>query len=287
MKTPQEDYLERLDIALGTVPASQKLILFEKVRTQLESNPVKDLKEPEVVALRFMKQHGLLKHIKKSNFFIRWFFILFASFMFFLLSFGGIVTYLYQTQPTMVFDDENKQLNFFGGLFEIPLNMQWQYFNSDSPEGQNIYNGVEHIDLNNFKTLSILFINSDLKIETHSKNIIKWSCELSEEGSFNSLKLKNNSLNLSAYNGSECEIVIPENLSLIIKGENARVSIKDLLAPLSLQISNAAIKFQPHKLGFYQYQLEVKDGQIDTFNSKRGQNAHLIQMKIQNGSIKK
>lgn len=300
MNTPIDDYLERLDIILGTSPTSLKLKLIDDVKDQIQklvsANPGKTedqcislLDEPEIIALSFMKKNNLLEHRPRQNSFLKWMAIFSMSAFGFVVLICLIVFYIYQTQPMINFNEEKNKLEFFGGIFDINTGSKWQVNQSFSGDDTNTVRGQRNFS--ELQKFYILFINAELNISTHKSSNIIWNCELPNDSQSQSdlpfiEENKTLTLELSGFEGSNCNLIIPETLELIISGTNARIKIINHRAPLQLNLANGVVTYAPHLSGEYKYDLHVNNGQFDTFQSSESQNALLIKIHLQNGTIK-
>jgi len=83
------------------------------------------------------------------------------------------------------------------------------------------------------------------------------------------------------------DISIPSNLKLTVDGKEGKVIFTDPEYDIYLEMENGSVTFNENPEVDYNYDLKVKNGSIDSFNSVESPESFEIKIFLESGSINK
>ena len=133
----------------------------------------------------------------------------------------------------------------------------------------------------------IQFNTAHLNLNTNSTSELIMDCTINSTPPQNIIKEKQNdiSINLKEIQSSTCELSIPRDKKITMEGDNAQINIHAPIFDIFIESENSNVNFFPAPEESYKYNLEVKNGFVDSFNNSDSDYAFEININIQNGSI--
>ena len=128
-----------------------------------------------------------------------------------------------------------------------------------------------------------------LNLSTSTEQNFEWTCETLGQLQQQPYEKQGNRIlfDLSGDKKSKCNLKLPQGVPVKISATNLRLQSEKLASPLDVLASNGQINLDPDDQYTFRYQLQVKEGEIDTFDQPKGQKAdYLIKIELINGFIK-
>ena len=295
-----ETYLSRLAAALGPIAMSEKAEIITEIKGHIIETMERDgldlssvlvsIGEPETVANRYLLERGLRPVPAPKAPLLKWLVIGFLG------TFGiaalFVIVVAWRFTPLLEVNEETGRVALLGGLIDIndasgSFKFGNQSFKISGDEHE--YNGTELIS-KSVKELAILFANGKFEVKTSKTDSFSWSCKLVATSGVQGLgALEQNGkmmLDMSGYPAADCELWIPKDIKLSLKGANGKVRVDHPNFPVDIDVVNGKIDFQPDAAQNYRYNISVQNGKQDEFQSSAAEKAHEIKIAVVNGVIK-
>lgn len=235
-------------------------------------------------------EHGHLPYIHKEKVSI-FRFLMKMSAVFFGIFLLFITFLIWKFTPVIKVDEPNQRVIILGGLIDI-----------DAKAGKfkigNDYHFEDASYTNEFQTSLSLDSEIDeiifdiksgkVEIKTTDKEQLTVDCKLEAPPMLDSIKKSRDEIvfNFGKIAGS-CTLLVPTNRKLSVRSDAASISLiePEFNSYIELQNGNVSILESPETS--YQYDLSIKEGIKDDFNSSVDQDAYEINIKVTNGNILK
>jgi hypothetical protein len=284
-KTDQqlEQYLTRLDRALGQIAVSDRADIITEIRSHAldaqDREPSKSMNdilsslgEPESVANRYLMERGLKAGKPAKTPMVKWLTIGFLG-TFAIVTFA-VVLILYKFTPLVKVDENKGTVQILGGLIDI----------SDDEIRAEKVSATKDIDLKIIKKIKIRFSNGKMSLKQNTGSQLKWGCKATAQDAFP--VLSNDAVTFNLIN-AKCEISYPRGLELDLEGVNGKLELNELTSNVNVDLKNGNVSFSPDAHTAYRYDLDVDQGRVDDFESSKSDKAVQIKIKLGNGRIAK
>ena len=300
--TKLEQYLSRLDKALGQIPVSDRADIITEMKSHIldaqerESQQSIDqildsLGEPESVANRYLLERGLKPGKPSKTPILKWLTIGFLGT--FAISALLIVALAWKFSPLIKVDEEAGQVIILGGLIEVNEKEGKVKVGSTHLKNNGSFSfgatteGKKTIDQKQIKQLKILFNNAKIELKTSLDNTLQWSCKYGGQKQAYIQEDKTLiTINLSDTLGANCEIAVPAKLYTALDGANGKVELFMPVFPVDVKLSNGKIDITKDKNTKYKFDTKLTNGKIDgDLKSDENKDAYKINLQMVNGSI--
>lgn len=297
-----ESYLLRLERALIPLSSSEraKIVLenhthiseaLNKYPDKTTQELLEDLGSPEKVANHYLMDKGLKTYKPKKNSFLKFF--LYSSGTFLLL-FVGIITFVvWKFTPIYKYDEENKRVIILGGLVDLNQKSgEYKILNEYKfVENQftNSFEGSIEVRREEYDEIVVNFQSGMMTFENSQDTKLAWNCKLENPPTDDFMSFGTDMIEMDFVRtgGSSCTIEVPIDMKLTAFGENAQVILNEPEYDSYVEIDNGQIVIGPNPEIDYKYDLSVKNGAKDIFESSLNEKAYEIKGVLENGSISK
>jgi hypothetical protein len=294
-----ERYLTSLERVLKPFPVSDRAEIVTEIKSHVLSALERDpqarldsvlaaLGEPETVANRYLIERGMKLTKPSINPIIKWVIIGFMGTFAMLLIFAGVIVTRFT--PLLHVDDAKDKVSLFGGLIEVDGGNGRVLINGSLGESwggpKSSFKGS--LPISNGQNVFIKFGNGKFEITNAHDAKMSWNCSSrsSPSGALNPAIDKSGiSFDLSGLSGVKCELSIPENIQMSIKGSNGKLEVNEPHYNLNAELTNGKVELTPDKGQAYRYSIAVSNGKADSFESSDKPNAYSIAVHVLNGKI--
>ena len=290
-----ERYLFELERYLTQIATSDRITILSEVQKEIEgkinSAPSKDIFEilssigdPLSVAKRHLSERGIeYRPMKKNRHIVRYFV---------LAAFGlgglGVIAFsilVWKFTPLIKIDEENNRVQILGGMIDVD-GKKGSVKVSKSMHimgGKEEYEGHRDIVPDNIKQLNFNFGPGRLDLKTSINTKISWKCE----GSWAEITQENDVLSFELERRSpvECDLSIPKDMKVVIKGRQGKIQIDKPLFHLDLNLNEGKVGFDLDEKAEYGFANQIKVGSVDVFPSSSSSNAYKMNINVQSGKI--
>ncbi len=297
-----EDYLAKLDRALGAVPVGDRADIITEIKSHAleaaEREQGRDmgqilaaLGEPEAVANRYLMERGLKPGKPPRAPMMKWLTIGFLGTFGLCMLFALVV--LWKFTPIVKIDEKAGRVTLLGGAIDINAEegsiVAGGKLISDGLVQREV-SGSKKLDPKAHQSLLVEFGNGKAELRTASDSTVRWECKVggpgSEQpsGSFFSAQGREAKLDFSKVS-AKCRLDLPKAIRAEVIGANGKFELHEIESPISVQLGNGSVGIKPNSGLQYKYDLQVTNGRIAQFESSMASNAIPIQVKLVNGKI--
>lgn len=296
-----EHYLTRLDKALGQIPIGDRSEIITEIKSHVLEAQDKDpnqsldqvlaaIGEPEQVANRYLLERGIKTVRPSKSPIVKWLTIGFLGT--FGISVILIFGLIWRFTPLLRVDQNTGRVTILGGLIDVDDtegSVQVGGMNFSANEVNQTFTGKEDIVKQGIREMQIQFSNTKMEISSSSNSQIYWKCKYQGAAGAATSSLKNGilALNLENLAGSKCDIQLPEKIATKIRGSNGKLEIHRPKSNLDIALDNGKIALEPDENHAYHYDLTVRNGSADSFESSSKVDATRINIALVNGLIKR
>ncbi|MCB0327924.1 MAG: hypothetical protein KDD52_09955 [Bdellovibrionales bacterium] len=305
-------YLESLDKALKGVSVGEKADIITEIRSHILDALERDdqnlraildsLGEPQQVANRYLLERGITIQPKPLGYsLVKW---ISAGFLTTLCVVVIALTLLiWKLSPIVKVDEINHRVQILGGLIDVQSddidfdkwkNMDFSVDWDDDDFPFSLNASREKItregELSVSSSSDLIFsefTNGKFSLSQGDKEgVLKWKCETRDKNSeqkFEELQNRKD-LDFSDFSGLKCEIWMPTNRGVELKGLNGYVVINEPEVSVSAKLSNGKMSFFPKDGMKYNFDTRVNVGRLDEFESVSEAQAK-ITLRVGNGFI--
>lgn len=291
-----ENYLTRLEKALGPIAVSEKAEIITEIKSHvmdaLSYSPNKtvtdilsSLGEPEQVANKYLLERGLGPQKPPRHPIVKWLVIGFlGTFSIVILSFFILI---WKFTPLISVDEANGRVQLLGGVIDV--NSDKGIINiADTMRGRDrfdsTFKGSEDLKAKKVKQVVFEFSNIKLSLKNGDDNYLRYDCQLNGQADKKE-EIRDFKLNFKKASNARCEVVVPKNVDLKIKAQNAKFEFDKLENNLKVEAMNASVFFDPSDDIDYRYDLSVMNGKLGNFESSKSSTAYKIDIALMNGKI--
>lgn len=295
-----ENYLVKLERALGSIPVSEKAEIVTEIKSHVLDALERDgskgidsvlsaLGEPEQVANRFLLERGLRPHKSPKSPIVKWLVIGFLGTLG--LSVFLILIVIWKFTPVIDVDEKSGRIQILGGTIKVSGETlkKIDQFTFDGNLQVRKVSRTFSVNPQELKTLQFLFTNGKLEVKTAENNMLNLRCKLigNFDGELVDQKKTAWIVDIRKSGISECELEIPQNITLEIKGSNGKLTLKEPRFNVRAEITNGDVEFEPHSEEKYRFKTQLVNGRVDQFESSTDANAREIEFEMTNGNIEK
>lgn len=289
-----ENYLSQLDQALAGIAISDKAEIITELKSHVQEamnrDPRQNIKEvlqslgsAEAVAQRYLLERGLKPSKKSSsqgsNFF-KWLVIGFLGF--FGIFCVTVVFIIWRFMPMISVDETKGNVKLFGGMIDVSgkpgSSSHGVQINSANPsfQGVKVIKGTP---------VQMTFENGQVNLLTASDDKMMWKCDSDSEAP--ELTESAGGINFNLPGNVNCEIYMPKNQFLKVKGENGQIDLTKPHFNVDAHLEQGQISISPDESLKYVYDLKINTGHVDQFNSVSSKESLSIKATVETGSINK
>ncbi len=92
-------------------------------------------------------------------------------------------------------------------------------------------------------------------------------------------------LKLDQHSGIQCDLKVPAESRLHLKGSNGKVTIDEPRFHLDLDMANGLVEVNPEEGSEYRYAINVTNGKVASFQSSDSPSAYEIKIHLANGMV--
>jgi len=303
-----EYYLARLEKSLGPIAISEKAEIITEIKSHvLEALSSDDersighilaaLGEPEQVANKYLLERGLKPQNPPRHPIVKWLTIGFLGT--FAMSIFTFFIIVWKFSPLVKVDEEKGHVQILGGLIDVQeegakVKISGKgdlFFDRDFSLNINedgvAFSGQEKVSQDDVKKIQLLFSNGTILVKNSKDQSFRYDCKL--KGFEGEVKPLTNdgvlTLNLTKSALSHCEVELPELINLLTDGKNGKLEIKKIKNNYIIKLLNGSVDIQPDQGIKYRYQMDVKNGKVDTFDSSLEEGALTANVSVLNGLI--
>lgn len=294
-----EEYLLILDKSLYGISISEKAEFITEIKSHIlasiEKSPDKNIDEilesigtPVSVAKKYLAERGVVQNKQKVVPIIKWLVIGFMGTLLILILFSWLL--FLKVKPSFSMDGNIINVDMLNGTVKM-------HFNVNDEDDMTIHYSPNNIGLSDYKIISqsqtkelnISYQNGNLKITNTRGNKLIWTCLNTRVGEDVSMDESQNivSLDLNGIGFVDCNIQIPDQLPVNIKGVMGNIELVNPISPIKTFMKYGIVQIKPSDSLDYIYSLKVINGKADYFNSASSNNktAIPISITIENGKI--
>ncbi len=292
-------YLDSLNKILKNATTDERSELkshfIDQVAQLKESNP--DLKNTELLrrlgpvksyAHEYFKDDKKIKIASEPDLLARYRKFIPLLFIIPLICFFVVLYSIYT--PLFEVDEDSQKVTLLGGLIQIDgttnsFKFKDNYFYGDT-KFEHPFDGEESMATNK---LHLKFSQGKHKIHTHQESTIKWNCTLSTEPTSSFVQSENAvlTLNFKELKGSQCDVYLPRETELKVSAHSGQLELHQLESDSIADLQNGQVIISPSATQSYLYDLKVKNGSSDNFDSLDTDQSVKIKVYVENGQIKK
>lgn len=292
------NYLDKLDKSLGQISASDRADIIVEIKSHINeaqsrhpeqtvTDIIASLGEAESVGNKYILERGLkpVKPPRAGGTIMKWLVIGFLGTMaLFLLS---IALLIWKFTPIIAVDDQNQKVTILGGLINIDGNAgKFQVGNATmtgDPSGHIVITGAR--TLTPGSQITVPFKNGEVDVKTTTDSVMTWSCALLSNQSPNvEEKPGDLTVDFTGSNDTKCELGIPVGSRLSLSGGKGRVTMNQPEFDVDVKLGSGKVELQPKENIKYQYDLKVKTGKIERFESMQPAK-YKVNVEISSGKI--
>lgn len=294
-----EEYLLILDKSLYGISISEKAEFITEIKSHIlasiEKSPDKNIDEilesigtPGSVAKKYLSERGIIQNKQKVVPIIKWLVIGFMGTLLILILFSWLL--FLKVKPSFSMDGNIINVDMLNGAVKM-------HFNVNDEDDMTIHYSPNNIGLSDYKIISqsqtkelnIAYQNGYLKITNTRGNKLIWTCLNTRVGEDVSMDESQNivSLDLNGIGFVDCNIQVPDQLPVNIKGTMGNIELVNPISPIKTFMKYGVVQIKPSDSLDYIYSLNVINGKVDYFNSASSNNktAIPISITIENGKI--
>jgi hypothetical protein len=298
--TRLEAYLNHLNKSLGPISLSERSDIITEIKSHvldaMEKDPSRSLEnllqslgEPEQVANRYLLERGLKPSKPPKRPMLQWLVIGAVSTFALVLLFVTIMVLKFT--PLIEVNEKEERVRLLGGLIDVngtsgTLKMGESLLNFD--EGGHEFSGERLLKKSGL--IEIPFSNGKVELQTSDSQQVSWKCKSFGLG-HEQTKITDDGpalvLDFSGVKGVKCNIRVPAESRVSIRGSNGKVSVEEPKYHLDLKLDNGSVDIEPKSDTEYAYVTKVVNGHIDQFESSAAKTAYKISVDLVNGKISK
>lgn len=286
-----EDYLAKLDKALGPIPVSDRADIITEIKSHVLSarergqeldTILSSLGEPETVANRYILERGLKPGRPPKTPMVKWLTIGFLGTISICAAF--ILILLFKFTPLIKVDEEKGRVILLGGLIDVNENNSTLKVQFDDGISK-VFEGER--DVKRVDAIRIPFSNGKFELRSAIDRKLHWRCKVMGESPEPTVVEKERvlSLQLEQALGAKCEIDLPKGVPASVVGANGKLSIVRPGADLDVKLSNGKVSVQPDPAIRYKFDTSVMNGRTEAFESSDDKNAVAVKIAVMNGTI--
>jgi hypothetical protein len=291
-----ENYLARLDRALGPIAVSERSDIVTEIKSHILSAQDRDanqpvskilssLGEPETVANRYLMERGLKVAPPPKTPMVKWITIGFLG----TLGLGVflILALVYRFTPLISVDESKGRVQLLGGTIDINENM----LEGLHIEGVSVSDNTKKIQGEQVispktKEINVTFLNGKMEITPTDGNKIYWECKIA--GGDAKIENKNTQFifDVSSAAGTKCSLRVPKFAGkLVVKGGNGKLELDRLQNATEASLAMGKIDVRPDRQLEYRYDAHVGVGKVETLRSSSSAKALPIALHVGTGKI--
>jgi hypothetical protein len=286
-----EDYLAKLDKALGPIPVSDRADIITEIKSHVLSarergqeldTILSSLGEPETVANRYILERGLKPGRPSKTPMVKWLTIGFLGTI--TVCAGFLLILIFKFTPLIKVDEEQGRVILLGGLIDV--SDKNSNFNIKIDGDANVAFEGER-DTKKISSIRIPFSNGKFELSPANDGKLHWRCKVvGKKGEPLVTEDKRElSLNLEQAMGAKCEIELPAGIPVVMSGANGKLSILRPHADLDVKLNNGKVSLQPDPALRYKFDTSVMNGRAESFESSSDKKAIAVKIAVMNGSI--
>lgn len=290
-----ENYLAKLDKALGPISVSEKAEIITEIKSHVleaqENNSEKSLSEilnglgePEQVANKYLLERGLEIQKPPKHPIVKWLVIGFlGSLTIFAISFFVLIS---KFTPIINVDEKAGRVQILGGLIDIESTEKGKISISGESDWEEEASKQEgEISISSLVNNEIFFVFTNTKVEfkNHDEQKIKYECKIVGHENINSTNKVQ--FDFQATKATKCEFSVPKDILVNITASNGKFKFNRIKNHLTLKASNGKVEFKPSEDAKYNYKFDVINGKIDDFQSSDIEDAYKVAISLSNGKI--
>ncbi|OFZ20890.1 MAG: hypothetical protein A2X94_05120 [Bdellovibrionales bacterium GWB1_55_8] len=303
-----EAYLSKLDRALSSLPVSDRAEILIEIKSHVLSAMERDphqsigaliaaLGEPELVANKYLMERGNAPVKPPISPVVKWLVMGFLGTLALFLFFAG--TLMWKFSPLLQVDEKNERVRILGGLIDVDgkagqakigsstlsgsfeLDADWSDSESVRFEGTNPVDPTK-------RAIDVRFTNGKFEVKTSETEKFGWDCRSKAKGETRP-RLEAGVLlfDFSGMKGVRCDLSVPREASLLLKGTNGNLEINEPEFHLDARLVNGNIEIAPADDEHYRVDLSVVNGSSDSFDSSDDPKAYRLTAQLTNGRITK
>jgi hypothetical protein len=288
-------FLNQLDQQLTALDAVDRSRIIQQMQEQLEENlkqnpstslqkVLDDLGPVDKIANRYLVEHG--KPTVKLKRFGFWQLILYGWLGSVAIVLVWLTVMVLKFSPVFKVDEAKNQIIILGGLIEIDGEAgkvkaidNYHFGKSQYP---NHFDG--NLNADGRDLLNINFSNGRHYLKSGTNDDVIWTCRLSELPSQAPVTETDNNIvmDFSPFEGSDCEIVVPADFSVIVKGVNGTIYLEHPIFDSTIEMSNGEVLVRKAPDEFYEVDVKLQNGVNSLIDDGKG---YKLQIQLDNGSI--
>lgn len=293
-----EHYLASMERVLQPFPVGDRAEILTEIKSHVHATLERDpearldsvltaLGEPETVANRYLIERGLKPTKPPFSPIVKWMVIGFLGTFAMLLIFVAVVVSRFT--PLLRVDDLKDKVSLFGGMVEVDgknekVSIRGSFGDNWEFSGSSIAGAMP---MTKGQNLKVKFSSAKLNVTNASDDRLAWKCSYHGDSKVGDPKLENGDLNFDLSNlaSARCELFLPENVHLSVRGTNGKMSLDEPRYGVDIDLVNGKVAFDPDSERAYRYSLAVNNGKMDEFISSDKPEALDIKIHLKNGKI--
>jgi hypothetical protein len=286
-----ESYLARLDKALGPVPVSDRAEIVTEIKSHVlsakDSDPgrsidsiLESMGAPETVANKYLMEKGLKPGKAPKDSMVKWLVIGFlgtvgiatAAMMFLMLYFS----------PLIKVEEKEGRVEILGGL--IKIHEDSGNISVGGISGRKVQGERKVTDARGHE-LKLVFSNGKVDVENSENDVLRWSCK---SATGQEVVKESGNVVLLDFSGTsyvKCDLQVPRNLTVSLKGDNGKVDVSQPLFSFNADIVNGKVTFAPSEDAKYNFDIKVQNGSAESFESSSTADAFKVRVNLKNGKV--
>lgn len=297
-----EQYLFTLEKSLSDLHPSDraKIVLdinehileaLDKYQDKKLIEVLEDLGHPQKVANHYRLDRGLKTFKPARNPILKWFSITFLGSIGAFLLFIAVMVWKFT--PIFEVDEDQGRVVILGGLIDInqtsgKVKIMDQYNFVDN-QFTNQFDGAVEFPKEEYDEVVVNFKSGVLNFTLSTEQKLSWNCKLDTPPSGDFLNRSKDiiELDFEGFDGIACDIAVPAEAKLTVDGKDAKITVIEAEFDTYIEVNNGSVFFNGNPEVDYNYDLKVKQGTIDNFNSSDDPNAFETKIYVENGTISK
>lgn len=294
-----ENYLTSLERVLRPFPVSDRAEIITEIKSHVLSALERDpqarldvvlaaLGEPETVANRYLLERGMKPAKPPISPIVKWVVIGFLGTIAMLLVFAGFMAMKFM--PLVHVDEKNDKVALLGGLVRVEgddgrFSIEGLFDSSKS--GRQFQGAVPAAPS---VPVKVKFKNGKIEVSSSDDAEFHWNCKgrgREQEAPVPAVSGTSVDFDLTRYAKVQCALAVPVNGRLLVTGTNGKVEVSEARFNLDVNVMNGYVAFAPEEGRNYKYDVVVKNGVTDTFESSSAKDALEIHIQVMNGKVKK
>lgn len=310
MNTPKDlnDYLNKLDRALGAVPAADRADILVEIKghvmealdrdpTQTAGRVLASMGEPEQVASRYLLERGLKPQKPPRHPIVKWLVIGFLGT--FAISAIAVIVIVSSFTPLIKVNEDKGEVSMLGGMIDInekdarvKVRIGGESFEMSENKEAGTHNvaGTKKWNTADLKReVRMQFPNGRVILHTSQKNEIVWECSNARDKANVEFQDDGKSLNIdfSPLRWAKCEVALPKGSLAKAEAKNGKLVLRGLRFNATTELRNGEVSITPADGEQYLYNLNVSNGSVDEFENSKAKNAWKVSVQLGNGRIQK